>query len=765
MLERLLPSNPRLRAVAVSAAALVLGLIVTQFIFPGAGGGGRGTPGAILFVGLVYGMLNALTAAGLVLIYRTTRVVNFAQTAIGAAGGNLAFQLMQLDHVPFMLSFAAGVATSIFVGAIVELAVIRRFAKSPRLVLTVATIALAFLLAAIAPQAINSLPFFPKRDFRQNLGFDPVRPLIPLGGFHFQVGTLKIQFGFPEVFALEVSAVALLGVAAFFRFTRSGVAVRAMAENAERAELLGISTGKLSLTVWTLAGLLSGIGVILLGSLTSPGAAAGVAPGILMPALAAAVIARMRSIPVVVASAVGITILSNAAQWSFRQDVPLISVALFVVISIGLLFQGRGGRSDESGGVTWEATEEQRPIPKELRDIGALRTLRYGLAFFGVAGVVVYPFLASTGLTVIGASIALYGVVALSMVVLTGWAGQVSLGQFGLAAIGAVVGGALNYTVGLPFWLSIPVAAVITGAFAVLIGIPALRIKGLFLAVTTLAFSFAVEQTLFERRYFGWLLPKEVQRPRLFFLDFQEERSMYFLSLLVLIVTVVALYNLRQSRFGRTLIALRENETNLQSFGVPAIRMKLQAFAVSGLFCGLAGAMLSIQLRGVSVTAFTTNQSLIYFVLAVLGGVSSPAGVLIGVAYYALARYFFPTNVIVQALAPFGTLLLLYISPGGLISLINRLRDGILRIVAQRRQIVVPSLFADYDPDALERRLIPLGESDDAGGLAAMPVDERYALASELYVGRGQRVAEKMQPTRTTSEAAAIAAASEGTEG
>src|SRR5207253_112663 len=107
---------------------------------------------------------------------------------------------------------------------------------------------------------------------------------------------------------------------------------------------------------------------------------------------------------VVVVAAVGITVLTGAAQWSFKQDTGLVSVGLFVLISAGLLFQQGGiGRSDDSGGVTWEATEEQRPVPKELRDIGALRTLRYGLAIVGLAGLILYPFLVSTGLTVIGA--------------------------------------------------------------------------------------------------------------------------------------------------------------------------------------------------------------------------------------------------------------------------------------------------------------------------------------------------------------------------
>ena len=109
--------------------------------------------------------------------------------------------------------------------------------------------------------------------------------------------------------------------------------------------------------------------------------------------------------------------------------------------------------------------------------------------------------------------------------VLTGWAGQVSLGQFAFVAVGAVVAGALTARVGLSFWLAVPLAAAFTAAFAVAVGLPALRIRGLFLAVTTFAFAVAVRSLLFEPRYFAWLLPGAVERPTLFFFDFGDERS------------------------------------------------------------------------------------------------------------------------------------------------------------------------------------------------------------------------------------------------
>jgi branched-chain amino acid transport system permease protein len=762
MLTRILPSNPRARAVVISLAAAAGLLVYTQLVLPGTGSG-RGTPGAILFNGLVYGLLNALTAAGLVLVYRTTRVINFAQTAFGAAGGELTFQLLQLTRTPFIVAFILGVLAAGVMGLAFDLVIGRRFFRAPRLVLTVATIAAAIFLATAVKEGVSHLPFLPKdRTLEAGLGIGSIRARIPFPGFDFHVGHLGLPFGFPELFAIEMSILALVLVAALFRFTRIGVAVRAMAENTDRASLLGISVGSLSTIVWVMAGLLSGVGVILTGALTTPGAASGVAPALLLPALAAAVLARMQSLPVVVGSSVAITIATQASAWSLRKDVALINVGLMVVIMIGLLLQRRTLlRSEEGAGVTWEATEEQRPVPKELRSLGPVRAARWGLYALGLLLLIAYPFLVSTGPTVLGGNIAINAIIALSVVVLTGWAGQVSLGQYGFAAVGSVVGGALASGAGLPFWLAIPAATIVAGFVAVLVGLPALRIKGLFLGVVTLAFALAVRSALFSDRYFGWLLPDDVKRPSLLFLNFDDERSMYFLCVFCLVVAIVVMANLRRSRFGRIVIAMRENEANLQSFGVSVVRTKLLAFMVSGMLAGFAGAILAFQQRGIAADSFVAERSINVFLLTVVGGVTAIGGALLGSAVFNVQEYFLKGNLIYRAIQPFVVLGLLYIQPAGLIALINRMRDSVLRIIAQRRQIVVPSLFADYDADLLEKRLIPLADPMAQSGLSALPVDARYALASELYVGRGVRDIDRLAPAVSTKEAAAIGAAAE----
>jgi hypothetical protein len=147
------------------------------------------------------------------------------------------------------------------------------------------------------------------------------------------------------------------------------------------------------------------------------------------------------------------------------------------------------------------------------------------------------------------------------------------------------------------------------------------------------------------------------------------------------------------------------------------------------------------------------------FLFAVLGGVTSVGGVMFGSAYYALISYFFPTNFIFLSLRPFSVIGILWVSPGGFVALLNRMRDAGLRIIAQRRQIIVPSLFADFDASVLEKRLIPLSEPLDAAGLATLDAGDRYAIESELY-GR-DAIAGAPSPAR--EESAAFEAAAAGT--
>jgi branched-chain amino acid transport system permease protein len=749
-------SGRRLRSLAPAGVALAVAVLLELVLR---------TPSAIAFNGIVFGGVNALTAAGLILVYRSTRIINFSHTAFGAVGASLTFQLLQLTKTPFLVAFPLGLVVAGGVALLFDVVIGRRLRKSARLVLTVATIAAAGFINEVGEALVNRLPIFPpNRDVLKVLGVESVRSRLPFPGLTFHVGRLPLAFGFPELFALELSVLGLFLVWLGFRYTRFGVAVRAMAENGERAGLLGMSVTLLSSVVWTVSGLLAGCAVIAIGALTTPGAAGGIAPGVLLPALAAAVLARMRSLLATVLWAVGISVVSQAFVWRYRNDGALVSLGLLVVIVASLLAQRRElSRSEAGGAVSWDAVEEQRAIPAELTAVPAVRNGRTAVIVIGLVAVMAFPFFTSVGTTATGAVVAIDAVVVLSLVVLTGWAGQVSLGQFGLVAVGAVVCGALIEKVGVPFWFAVPLAAAITGGLAVGLGLPALRVRGLFLAVVTFAFSATVAAVLFQNRYFGWLLPKEVHRPTLFLLDFNDERSMYFLCVAGLVAAIVVAVNLRRSRFGRVLIGLRDNEAKLQSAGISVVRTKLAAFAVSGAFAGFAGAMLAVQQRGLAAESFTADKSILVFLMAVVGGVTSVSGGLIGAGFFDLSEYFFKANLFWQVLRPLVAVILIVIAPGGMVSIINRVRDGGLRIIAQRRQLVVPSLFEDYDPTLLERRLVPLLEPSDASGLAVLPNARKYIATSELYPHQVYTPARRHQEETAVTAAVDAVSADEGT--
>jgi ABC-type branched-subunit amino acid transport system permease subunit len=355
--------------------------------------------------------------------------------------------------------------------------------------------------------------------------------------------------------------------------------------------------------------------------------------------------------------------------------------------------------------------------------------------------VLIYPVVAPARYQFLGGTILLQSIIGVSLVVLTGWAGQISLAGFAFAAIGAAVAGSLTARHGIPFWFAVPIASAVAAAFAAAIGLPSLRLKGLFLGATTLALAIATSAVLFDDKYFGWLLPKgAVDRPTLFFLNFNQDRPMYYLCMACLVLAIVITLNLRRSRFGRLLIAMRENEANVQSFGVSATRLKITAFAVSGALAGFAGAVLVHQQRGLDAQFFLPQRSLDVFLFTVIGGVGSVGGALLGSMLDNFFRFFVSTNdflaTATAALQGGGiALLVLYLAPGGLIGIAVKLRDAWLRIIAQRRQIIVPSLFADYDPAALERRLIPLADADSNSGLAALGPGAHFRLGSELHGG------------------------------
>src|SRR4051812_13698230 len=646
----------------------------------------------ILINGAILGMLYSLLAFGLILVYRANRIINFAHAGLGLVPAVTALLLVTNRNWPYPVSLAVMLAGSALVGGIVEL-IMRRFTNSPRLIATVFTIGLAQIFVYLElnlPKWIGGQPGLPFN--------------FPTPYTHFKMTVGGIIFNGDYVAIVVATAVICAGLAAFLRYTRAGIAIRASAENADRASLLGVPVARLSTIVWILAGLCSGIAVYLQAPVTALPSGGAVSPLVLLYGLAAAIVARMESLPIAFAAGMGVGVIQQGAfAGSSRPD---DAAALMLPVIVGaLLFQRRRmARAFDTGVASFRSLQELRPVPQELRGLPEVRHARTALLVVVGALALAGPFVVGTGRAAFCTQAVLAGMVAVSLVVLSGWAGQISLGQFAFAGVGAAVAGGLATRHGQDFFVTLAAAVVAGAVVAVLIGLPALRVPGLFLAVVTLGLAAAVQYAVLSHDRFGWLLPPEggfVNKPLLYGrIDLTSDTRYYYVCLVFLALTCLSAWSLRHSRSGRLFIGLRDNQRAAQSFGANAAGTRIAAFAISGAIAALAGALSAYQSQ-VDAGGFAMEASLTAFLYAVVGGLTSLPGAVLGTIGFTAISYFGGPKLSVLA-SGVGVSIVLLVFPGGLVQAAQQARDGALRWLAARHRIHVPSLVADsrLDPGA-----------------------------------------------------------------
>ena len=654
--------------------------------------------------GAVVGVLYALVGMGLILVYRANRIINFAQAQLGAVPAVVALLLIAKHGTPYFLAIPVMLIGSAVLGAGVELTIVRRFSQSPRLILTVVTIGISLLLLI--------LEFYAKKWVGGNL-IDSIGLTFPtpFQSLHFRIGPSTLTGD--HLFAIAVVGVIVVALSAFFKFTDIGIAVRASAENGERAGLLGIPVKRISTIVWMVAAMLSAVGVFLRVPLVGLPLSGFVGPSILLFGLAVAVMARMESLPTAFFAGILIGIIDRSALFATHRSA-LANAVMFVVVVIALLAQrGKLSRAMEAGTSTWQAVREIRPIPLELRNLREVRIARGVVAGVVAALALSAPWIFGTFKTSAATLILIYAMIGISLVILTGWAGQISLGQYAIAGIGSAVAGGLAANHGWDFFGALFTGALAGALVAVIVGLPALRIQGLFLAVTTLAFAFTVQNFVLRREWFAWLVPQDnkfADRPVLYNrwdltsssklgpIHLDSDAKFYFVCLVFLALVIAMAQSLRRLRSGRLFIGVRDNGRVMQSFGVSLASTRLAAFAVSGFIAGLAGALLAYQNTVFSPGAFSPEQSIALFVMAVIGGVGSLLGAVLG-AVFLIGLPLLPGLRDIQFIelltSGLGVLLVLAFLPGGLAEGVYRVRDTLLRRVAAKHNIVVASLVAD----------------------------------------------------------------------
>ena len=687
----------------------------------------------MLLNGIVQGLAYAVLGAGIVLVYRASGVINFAVAAFGTTA--LAFMAVLLGggvadwHPPFWLAFVIATIAAALTGSLAEWAVIRRLADAPRLVVLVATIGIAqvlLLVAVLLPEVVQGGFFPPLLDWTWTASPE-----------------LLVQGREWSVLIVIPALVLLLGL--FLTRTRTGLMVRASAANPEKARLVGIRVFRTANVVWAISAALAAVAAIALAPVRGVSLAGAAAAGgalsyqLLLRALVVALIARMRSLPVALVAGIGVGIVEVVLQQNVDpSDLGVTELWLFLAtLVIVLVFSRLPGVVDDGWRIT--ASTSTRPDPsggpwwsRHVARVGVL-------ALFGLL-VVVPVFFSRPSESFLWTRVLIFAIAGCSLTILTGWAGQVSLGQFGFAAVGGLVTVKLVGDDGvlglhhLPWGVAVAIGVAVGAVVAVLIGLPALRIPGLYLAVTTLAFAVFVSVWLVAQGSFldaSGLLPT-LAKPDAGVVDFASRRSYYYLCLAFLVACVALVAQLRRTGIGRSVIAVRDNPASASGMTISTTRMKLLAFAVSGGMAALAGCLLVTLLpSNTPAVTFAPEESVKVVAIVVIGGLGALVGPVLGALWVVGIPAIWPDEPVVPFLVSgVGILVILIFAPGGI--------AGILRMIEawlrdRRRGAPIPKT-ARSGTGVVSGRLTT---SDDAGSLP----EGDWLVATGMTVTFGGRVA------------------------
>ena len=630
-------------------------------------------------LGMIAGLTYGLLSVGLVIVYRTNRVINFAHGEIGAFGVAIFGLLAQNLHVPYYINLPIAIAVGGAVAAVAEFAVIRRLRNAPRLMSVVATLGVAQFLTAFAvtvnASAGGSLAI-------------PIPPGLP----RWEVGALVVTPTYTGILFIAPVLIALLTL--FLRRSRFGLALRSAAANPEAARMSGVFAGRMSSLAWAIAGGLSTFTAVLV--LPSIGLAQGSSfgPGLLLRALAGAVIARMTNIPVALAAGVGLGVIEGLLLWNYPRG-GLVELVLFAIILVAMLVQWRESTREDDRGSAWASVIPWRPLPEAVARLRQVRLLTPAIGVAALVLAAILPFLMSQTTSITLTGIAGIATVALSVGLVTGLGGQLTLGQFALGGIGATVSVHLAGNSGGKVVVAMIIGGLVAAGVSMVLGIPALRVKGLMLTVTTLGFAIVVPTWLLQQ---SWTLADGFQPVRPSFLgrSLETGRSYYFFVLVVFIAMFVLSRNVRRTGFGRLLVAIRDNEDNARAFSVSARKVKLQSFLLSGFIAGVGGAAYAHTFSAIGGGTFLTRYSLDVVVMTVIGGVALLSGPVLGSLFVLGIPAFLPLDSAGIAATRFGLLIVILYAPGGIAQWIRPLRNYVISRIAARNAV---AMDADEPPE------------------------------------------------------------------
>lgn len=659
--------------------------------------------------GAVTGAVYALLAMGLVFTYKATRVPNFAYGAMATFVAFFHYDLVtgrtfrlhlpllvaDLDverHVqlPFWGALPVSLAVAALLGLAIERLVIRPFARAraPMVVMIIVTLGLALLLSALAQQLFGADQLIVPND-------QAIFARTPA----FSVGGVNVSW---ERFGVLLLLAALAAATWwFFRATRTGLAIRASATDPDVAALLGVSARKLAVVSWVSGSMVAGLAGVALASVVVTSD-----PNLLLlltiKGFAAAIVGGMVSFPIAVGAALSIGIGEELVRhylvpedpklWQGAPEVLTLG-AVIAVLALRPRWIFRGIREDEDTGVVGRGGAGDSGLARAIDPVEAFRlaraTLPAGLVGWSgwrpvrrvvvlllAAGIVLFPVLPFVDdFYTLPANLAIVdALVLLSFVVLVGWLGQVSLAQGAFVAVGGAGTVLGANTLGLPFPLPILCGVALAVPVAVVVTLPALRLRGLHLAVATLAVGLAAERAIVPR----FDASDRVTPPAWM----ETDRARYWVFLTCAVVAFAVCRRASRTRIGRSFAAIRDSETVAAAYGIRPVRVKLTGFALSGAIAALAGSLLTYQLGTGGAGRASVFSSITTLANAVVSGIGSLAGPLLGAGIFSLYPELTKSEVQATSLSFWPQIisaalliLMLSVNPGGLASMARFVRS------------------------------------------------------------------------------------------
>lgn len=626
-----------------------------------------------ILLGIVSGSVYALASTGLVLTYKASGVLNFGYGALALFTTFVHWQLCVGLGLPVWLSalIVVGVVAPTL-GVLLDRQLFRRIEGQPQIIGVIATVGLLVLLQGVVTliwggQTKNVPSIFPRGTLR-----------LPFG----------VNMGVDQLGVLLVAAAAAGGLGAMLRYTKLGIAFRAVVNNRPIAGLMGINTGVVSGLAWALGTSFAALMGILLTPrlLLDPNF---LPPFIIAFVLGASVIGYLRSLPLAYAGGllIGIAQALFVQYGSGQGLLGKISDALpFLLITGALLLAPKALRAAGQGASFVVRT-------REAADRTSARA-RAGVAVAVFGGLSLVPLFGSASSTQFLTVGLIQSIVFLSLVVLTGYSGQISLGHTAFMGIAAFSAAHLVQTLHAPGWIAFLLGALAAVPAGAAIGLIAVRLQGLFLALMTLAFAFMAQSLFFEHPSFsGGEGGIAVLRPA----GFHGDTAFFYLSLAALAAASALAINLRTGRTGRVLAGMRDSETACRSLGISVTRYKVLIFGISAFIAGIGGVLFGMIQEQATSRSFIPFYSLIFMTLAVLGGIFHVGGAITaGLVWglYPMAANTFPfLNRIQLILFGLGATVALAKNPEGMFGELRRAGAIVLRAI-DRRAAAQPTVDA-----------------------------------------------------------------------